>query len=423
VSAVPLPVSLECAAARESSERLRCLWIGRYIPHPMNEGAKVYSAKLAGSLAQSGMFVRFLGFGDTSAAPASPALQWLSVPGARARDVQGLFHSLPLAAAVDATKPFVTLLERQLRERWDAIVFDSYATGWALDRCKQYRAASGNRTLLVHVSHNDETAVWQSMAQHMNGAALRRWLVRRNATKVQQLQRRLVASADLCTTITDEDAQAMGTLAEGTPQLTLTPGYDGPVSPPRLISTDTPRRVAIVGSFGWVVKRENLTRFVDHADPIFARSGIELVVAGEMPAELRRTLQAQCRATRFEGFVSDLASLFSQTRLAIVPELIGGGFKLKLLDYLFARVPVATMTAAAAGLPSNLRAYLLTADSIESLTDSILNNIDDVDGLNRRQSAAFAHADTLFRWPDRGTQLHDKILELRAQRLSGAVQT
>lgn len=395
---------------------LRCLWIGRYIPHPMNEGAKVYSAKLAASLAHAGCFVRVLGFGDTARAPHIDGIEWVSVPGNRGRDIGGIVNRLPLAAAVDATSAYRALLDAQLREPWDVIVFDSYATGWALDRCGQYRAGRGTETVFVHVSHNEEAAVWKSLAERMSGSTLRRWLVRRNAQKVAQLERRLIAGVDLFTAITDEDAASLGRAAKTTRSVTLTPGYDGPIAPARTITRDTPRRVAIVGSFSWVVKRENLQQFVEHADPVFAREGIELVIAGEVPEELQQTLRARCRATRMVGFVQELAPLLAEARIALVPELIGGGFKLKFLDYLFGRMPIATVDAAAAGLPRAVRECLISADDIPSLVANVVQRIDDIDDLNRRQVTAFEHARSAFQWADRGTTLLDAIMTLRQAR-------
>ena len=50
-------------ASVPESDKLKCLWIGRNIPYPLDEGAKVYSAKLAESLAAAGASIRFLGFG------------------------------------------------------------------------------------------------------------------------------------------------------------------------------------------------------------------------------------------------------------------------------------------------------------------------------------------------------------------------
>ena len=52
---------------------MRCLWISRHVPYPMNEGLKVYSAKLSEALAQAGAFVRLLGFGSTEATPKNRA--------------------------------------------------------------------------------------------------------------------------------------------------------------------------------------------------------------------------------------------------------------------------------------------------------------------------------------------------------------
>jgi hypothetical protein len=113
---------------------MKCLWIGRYIPYPMDGGAKVYSARLAESLAAAGADVRFLGYGDTSMAPAASRIEWLAVPGKTRSQLAVLFSPMPIGAAIDATGAYRSLLDAQLREEWDAIVFDGYATGWALQR-------------------------------------------------------------------------------------------------------------------------------------------------------------------------------------------------------------------------------------------------------------------------------------------------
>jgi hypothetical protein len=165
------------------THRMRCLWIARYIPYPSDEGAKVYSANLAQSLADSGVAVRFTGFGDASAVPIAAAnIEWLAVPGEKRSKAIASLSAWPIAAAVDATKAYRVLLEAQLREPWDAIVFDSYATGWALDRCLAYRDEwHAHQPVLVHVSHNHERLLWSSMAREARGSALRRLALRRNA--------------------------------------------------------------------------------------------------------------------------------------------------------------------------------------------------------------------------------------------------
>lgn len=396
--------------------RLRVLWVARYMPYPADAGAKVYSAKLAESLAAAGAHVRFMGFGDAEAAPESARhVEWIAVPDERRSGLAALLSRLPNGASVDASPGYRKLLDTQLHESWDAIVLDTYAAGWALDRCLAYRYGPRPSPVIVHVSHNHEAAVWSDLAAESGGSFVRRVGAWQNAIKVKALEQRVVRNVDLLTTITDEDRAALipGRI---TPRaLVLTPGYTGTVAAPRVIDATTPRRVAIVGSFHWVMKQENLRMFVAAADGVFAKNGIQLDVIGDVPVALRRELESGARATCFHGFVDDPVELLSQARMAVVPEVIGGGFKLKFLDYLFGRVPVATLAGASAGLPPSVRSQMLVCNDLESLTAGIVADIDSFDLLNARQESAFDLAKTLFRWQDRGTQLYRAIVQLRRE--------
>lgn len=400
------------------NRQIRCLWVGRYIPYPMDSGAKVYSGKLAESLARAGAAVRFLGFGGTDAVPGNATgVEWISVPKGRRSEVLALFSHLPNGAAIDATAAYSALLREQLREPWDAIVFDGYGAGWALARClKHCGLLQRRRPVFVHVSHNHEERLWQTMARRAKTSVPWRLALWQNYFKVRALERRITRSVDLLTTITDEDRAALATQATNARAITLTPGYAGSSAGKRAIGNHLPRRVIIVGSFRWVMKQENLTRFVELADPVFAENEIVLDVVGDVPEPLRATLRARCRATHFHGFVDDLAPLLSQARMAVVPELIGGGFKLKFLDYIFARVPVATLSEATAGLPDSLRQQMLARDDLAALIAAIVAGIDQTDELNRLQQRAFEIGEALFRWSDRGLQLREAISQLQLER-------
>jgi hypothetical protein len=401
------------------SDQMRCLWIARYIPYPLDEGAKVYSANLAQSLAATGVSIRFMGFGETAAAPQPGAgIDWLAVPGGKRSRASAVFSAWPIAAAVDATKEYGALLDAQLLESWDAIVLDGYGSGWALDRCLAHRNAAQVRPILVHVSHNHEESLWRLMAREARGSVLKRYALRRNAAKVGTLERRLVGNVDVLTAITEEDRLALTAARARDRSLSLSPGYSGTGVGERSITEATPRRVIIVGSFQWVVKQENLARFVELADPVFKRHGIELDIVGEVPRALLSSLQARCRATHFHGFVRDVGTLLSNARIAVVPEPIGGGFKLKFLDYIFGRMPVATLSQAAAGLPMELRRAMLSSDSIEGLIGEIVTHIDRLDELNQLQERAFALGKIRFEWSERGEKFR-QAMEDASRRLAG----
>jgi polysaccharide biosynthesis protein PslH len=401
--------------------RMRCLWIARYIPFPMDGGAQVYSANLSQSLAKAGAFVRFMGLGSAAAVPESAAgVEWLPVPGRKRNAALAALSGLPFAAAIDATKAYRLILEKQLQEPWDAIVLDGYGTGWALDRCTAYcRARHRRRPVLVHVSHNNEEMLWLVMGREARGSALKRLALRRNATKVAALERRIVRAVDLLTTITDEDRSTLGAALARDRSLSITPGYTGQIASARRITAATPRRVIVMGSFQWVVKQVNLTRFLEIADPIFKKQGIELDVVGDIPKAFLAPLKAYCRATHFHGFVTDAAPYLARARIGIVPESIGGGFKLKFLDYIFGRVPVATVSQAVAGLSEELQLSMLKNDSLDGLVGEIVSHIDRIDELNRMQERAFALGKAQFDWNIRGERFLLAIAAIRERAADG----
>ena len=174
-----------------------------------------------------------------------------------------------------------------------------------------------------------------------------------------------------------------------------------------------------MGSFQWVVKQENLSRFVEIADPIFEKQGIEMDVVGDIPKAFLAALKARCRATYFHGFVTDVAPYLDRARIGIVPESIGGGFKLKFLDYIFARVPVATVSQAVSGLSGELQLAMLKNDSVGGLVNEIVSHIDRIDELNRMQERAFALGKAQFDWNVRGKRFLLAIGAIRERATDG----
>jgi len=390
---------------------MKCLWIARDLPFPLDAGDKVYSANMARSLGESGVYVRLLGFRASSAStPHDWPVDFRAVVGEKNGRLRALFSQFPIAAAIHNTAGYRALLESQWREAWDVVVLDSYGSGWALDACMQLRNyRQGKKPVVVYLSHNHEENLWKSMARESRAVLPKKFALWQNYRKVRALEHRLVGAVDLITTITAEDAGAYAMQAAGKKTVVLTPGYSGWIAPDREISADSPCRVVLMGSFRWVVKQENLRRFVELADGVFANEGIRFDVIGDVPQALLDQLRPRTQATEFHGFVEDIIPFFSGARMAVVPELIGGGFKLKILDYIFGRIPVASVTAAVAGLPDSVRTNMLCRDDLRQLVDSIVQVIREPRRLNTMQQRAFAAAQTHFQWRDRGQQLRHAL--------------
>lgn len=385
----------------------RCLWLARELPFPEDSGDRIHSSRLAQALAAAGADITFAGLhgGDPlPEAPAPQAIVWHGIRSGRRSLPRALASLQPLQSALHATPAYARTVRALLRERWDAIVLDHYGSSWLLPHMRHARAGIGARPVLLHLSHNHEASLWRGMVKRFEGSTLKRLALWQNTLKIARAERQLADGVDLLCCITPEDAQAFAADGVRTPSLVLTPGYSGHAAPPRTLGADTPRRVVLVGSFRWVVKQENLRALVREADEAFARHGITLDIVGDMPAPMREAL-APCASVQVHGFVDDLAPLLAQSRLALVPEVIGGGFKLKLLDYVFHRVPVVSLNEATAGLPHGLRQAMLLCADLPALVDTVVRHIDDLPLLNRLQEQAFEAAHSAFDWADRGRML------------------
>lgn len=396
---------------RRQNASIRCLWLAREMPYPVISGDRSYSGQLAASFAQAGVDLHFVGLASTddARAPAEWPIRWIPIAGTRKHYAIALFSRHPFVTAAHATSRHRRTLTALLKQRWDTIVLDNYGSGWALEAVCRSAQSAEHRPVLVHIAHNHEESLSQSLFHAYRGSPLKRLALYQNHLKIRYLERALVHKADIVTVITEADRRTFSRLASDQQFLVLPPGFSGWVAPQRVIAADSPKHVVLIGSFRWVVKMENLRRVVRIMDPVFHQHGITLDVVGEVPDQLLDELRPIARATRFHGFVDDVAPYLQSARMALVPEVIGGGFKLKLLDYIFGRVPVATITEAAAGLSAEIQANMFCEQTLEDLAREVVANINNFTLLNRMQEHAFEAAASQFDWHDRGRDLKRAI--------------
>ena len=393
----------------------RWLWITSEITDRLDTGGLVYSMELARSIADLGVAVTMVGLApsDVSSAPASSGgetLRYEAVPGRPRSKIRGLGSSLPNQAFTCATRELERRVGELLREEWDVVVFDSIRSGWATRQREQHPAG-----LTVFVTQNHEASFRRELVTSAPIWSARRWLLAIDTWKVVRLERRMLRISDLVTAITDADLRQFARDAPRAQHLNVPPGWNGQVSSSTSRISDRPRRVGIVGSLEWHVKQENLRRFLAVADPIFAREGIELVIGGRVPDRLRSELEPSLSAARFVGWVDDVGDFIGQCRLGVVAEALGGGFKMKALDYVFNGVPVASLSHCAAGLPLVGGVSMVEAPDEASLAAAIVEVIDDTALLESFAEVALEQSLPLFTWSGSAQRLVAASDELREE--------
>lgn len=391
---------------------MRCLWLTWIDPAPEHDGQRIYSGQLIRALARAGVEIDVL----CAVSAKSDRRDGDHEDGVTWRLVQDRFP--PAWASVPSPLPHIAhrsataAMQRRLSDlladrRWDCVVFDGLGSGWALPGVR--KALAGRDCRLVYVSHNHEESTRANVAKGCSRRSIRSALLRRDAIKASGLERQLVQAVDLVTAITPDDAALFRRQSGDKPLLVLPPGYQGRRLAARRITSDVPRRAILVGSFDWIAKQANLREFVAAADPAFAAAGAQLDVVGAGNPRFFEELRGTLGATRLVGPVDSVTPYLDEARIAVVPERLGGGFKLKVLEYIFNRLPIAALEGSVSGTPLAPDASMLTFPDHAPLANGVLAALDDLDLLNRLQTAAYKACADRFDWSDRGARLAASI--------------
>ena len=393
------------------TESLRCLWLARELPLPLTSGDKIYTARLAQALVAAGVSVTFMGLASsaTSSPRAAEAfegrIEWIIVPGRPNPTVLALASPLPLVAARYCTRNYVQQLEAILRTHdFDTVILDHYAMVWAVDVMRKSER-NGARASIAYIAHNFETQVSADIARNFRGSLFRKAALHANAWKIAKAEPSLARGADLIAAHTAEDRNNLDRLSPLSAKLVLPPAYHGSRVSDRQIVQATPRRVAVVGNYRWMAKQINLSACLEAADPVMQDAGIGIDIVGEVPDAFRKAWETRVKATRFHGFVEDLGKFLAERRMGLVIEETGGGFKNKILEYVFNRLPVAAIKDSMTGLPMVPGLDYLSFQSMRQLAHGVAAVIDDVERLNSMQRAAYEKCDGGFDWSDRGRTL------------------
>ena len=395
---------------------VRCLWLTLADPDPPHNGQYVYSGGLIQGIADAGVEVTVLGLrrpdGHRDDGAREGNVLWRLVEHKPLPRWSSIKSRLPNIANRCRTPDMIRLLDELLGDGvWNAVVLDGISAGWALKSLRRWLQRTQAKPKIIYISHNHEESLRRRVADEQTHP-LRRIVMRIDAIKVMALEHDMVDAADVITAITGEDAALYRGRKPDDRIEILTPGFAGLRSPQRVLKVTTPRRAILVGSFDWIAKRMNLEEFICIADPLLAAYGIELNVIGSAEKRFLDAMRRRVVMTNFVGPVESIDEHMRTARVAVVPERSGGGFKLKVLDYVFSRVPILALEGSVAGMPLTHEESILLYPDQESLALGIVQSIDQIDRLNQLQDSAYRACADQFDWGSRGTMLSNAMATL-----------
>jgi hypothetical protein len=223
--------------------------------------------------------------------------------------------------------------------------------------------------------------------------------------KVAACEMALLRGVDLVSVINPDDRARYSSQLPGLRFATLTPGYTGNVVDVRRIDSGTPRRVVVLGGRESKQKQVILEKWLEASAGIFAKNDVEMVIAGPIHVSLEGDLAARFPSVKFLGFVEDIEGLLASCRASVVADFLGGGFKVRLLTYVFNRVPMFAIKGAVSGLGVTSPDAFAEFSDLRSLAVGVCAKIDDFDYLNALQEHTFKGCLGRFDWRERGKTL------------------
>ncbi len=381
----------------------RVLFLTKVYPYPPAvAGDAVYSRGVIGALAPFARLTVLCGSnGSGERAAAEASADWRIVEAPRKRQSGSILSAWPSIVWRGDTPAHRRELSGLLTQSWDAIVLDNIGSAHALSAVKAYKARHPSTTL-VYVSHEIEFETRRAKYGKYKINPLVRLASFWDLAKVRTAEQRLLGETDIITVINQLDVPVFQAVAPEKRYVLVSPGYDGSIMEHRWIAATTPRRVALLGGRTSQQKQQILLDWLEASYAALVAAEIEIVVMGDVAPGLHDLVQRQYPLVKLLGFVDDADPLLADCRMGIVPDTMGGGFKLRQLTYVFRRVPMVGLEQAISGLPTPAGEGYLAAPDLKALAHLIVTSIDDIDTLNAIQERCFADCAGAFGWRARG---------------------
>ena len=364
----------------------RILWLSGEYLLPADSGIYRYSLDMLNALREMGHQTKAIGRRRTAEDTAPAAEGWSLVPYRNPPMWQKMFHLHPVKVVEMWDGEYKAAVKDKVKSLApDIVLFDHLRVGAALDVLDGAIPA-------IYVSQNDETRVKEKMVPAASG--IRKQALKIDLLKIRRFENRLLHDCEGVSAISAADIETFKQRGTKVPIVHTLPSYRGRRRAERTITDSTPRRIAMISTLYWGAKIDNMVMALRGLQPAID-AGVEVVVftGGYQPPD---EIADQYPTVSFEGYVEDFDAALADCRVGVVYEPVGGGFKMKTLDFIFHRVPLVIGHTSAASLPLTAGQSVEQVKNETELGKVVMELIDDIGRLNDLQNAAFETCRDLF---------------------------
>lgn len=271
------------------------------------------------------------------------------------------------------------------QERYDAIFVNMFRLSYLIEYIKDFPGTK------IFISHNLETQLSHSTYIYQNNP-IKKLAYYLDYLKTRYYEKKYVSKFDRITTICDVDKELFQKFISNK-QIEVLP----PVINIDNCNIDTKKienKFIICGAFHWGPKYVNL-KLLLHAPNIskFKENRYELMIVGRANQSDVDYVNKNFPGIHMTGPVETVIPYYEKARIAIVPELVGGGFKLKIAEAVQYSKPIVAIKGSVTDRTMIPGIHYIEATTFEDLISKSIELMQDAD----LQSELVYNARKLFR--------------------------
>lgn len=351
---------------------MRALIVTYEDPLVRNTGDSIYTANLVDALYSMACEVDVVYYGSNQdegklTKPSDLFVRRFCVPFSKKSFLAFVFSLMPsvhvnrysieyMAVLMDAVEMF----------EYDFVFVNHFKMAFVIPLIK---SKLSKRTRLVYVAHNVEYLLNLNLSRC--GSIFSKLVYLVEAIKTRSKEHAYLNMCDAVTAISENDADALRDL-----YLLSNVHIMRPVMQ-YLDHSDSSERswsnVIIAGSFQWFPKLLNLKNFLAATNfNKLIKSGIKVFVVGRADEKVVSEVNAAYHNVQMTGGVASLLPYYSQARIAVVPEKLGGGFKLKVAEAALNKTLIVSIVGAITRCGFVPGKHYIECPTYESMVDVLL---------------------------------------------------
>jgi glycosyltransferase involved in cell wall biosynthesis len=261
-----------------------------------------------------------------------------------------------------------TLKDILLNESYNTIIVNHQKMMFTIPSLLKFK----DNARLIYISHNVEYLLSANLVNN-NRSFLKKALYWQDSVKTGWFERKWIDFFDCVTAISEHDADYFKEEYGISKVDILRPIIESNHEDYNQYSKKKINNIIIAGSFEWRPKKDNLLMFLNANNfHELSDNGINLTIVGRADSNFVNYVNNNYNGVQMTGEVLSLLPYYQDAKIAVIPERLGGGFKLKIIEAALYKTAIFAIKGAITKCNFFKNQHFIEKDTFEGLVSEII---------------------------------------------------